>query len=159
VLKILGEKAAEPVVLGIRPEVGIEPGELVGRGASESGANQRLGRVENLELTQHVLGFAPRDVRSEQWGSAAKRTARGGYELDESLVGDADRVGGDALSKDVGGAALLLGKSGIEAVDEYVRVNERGARRAPPSSNRETRRCRIVPVVFPVGDSWPGRRA
>jgi death on curing protein len=137
VLKVLGEQFGETMVFGIGPEVRIEPPELVRRRTPERGPEQSLGRVEDLELHEDLLCLTARVLRRQERHTGRRRTRHRGHELNQRLVRHSNGILGDAPAQQLRSDPLLGRKPGVEAIHQYVGVNEGGrARRDPPGSSR-----------------------
>jgi len=89
--EVLGHKLPESVVLGVRPEVRVEPGEPVGRRASDRDAHNRVVRLEDRKLAQQFFGLPQGILPREQWRTVDHRPCAGGDELDQRLMGDTQR--------------------------------------------------------------------
>ncbi len=71
-LEILGKEFCEPVVFCVRPDMGVEPGELVGGGTPQRQPQDCLGGVEHPELTQELLRFPAGLIQGEERRSSRR---------------------------------------------------------------------------------------
>lgn len=75
VTELLGNQLFEPVVVGVRPQVRVEPRELVRRRTPNRRANELLGGIEHGELEQYVLRGLERDGKPILVGKDRRPTA------------------------------------------------------------------------------------
>src|SRR5580698_6867581 len=125
VFEIFAQEASQAEMLRICPEVGIEPTQLICRTAADGQANNCLCRVQDIVLIQHLLGFSPRIRRCEQTSLLTAGSSYRCNELDDGLIGNSDGVIGDASPETCTGNRLLLWKSRIVSINQYVGIDER----------------------------------
>src|SRR5438034_7629346 len=123
VLKILAENFGEPIVFRIRPEVRVEPVQLIGCTPADSETQHRLVRIEDSELFEQFFGFA-QSVWLLKDDVSTNAACRGGNELHYRLMRDPHRVLFDATSKNLCCDLLLFGKPAVETVDQNIGINE-----------------------------------
>jgi hypothetical protein len=56
-LEVFAQELRDTIDLGIGPEVGIEPGKLVGSHAAESGSNDAVIRIQHGKLGEQLFGL------------------------------------------------------------------------------------------------------
>jgi len=95
VLEVLREQLGQPVRLGVCPQVGVEPAELVGGPAPDGRPHKGLVRVEDHELGQDLLGLAARLVGCEQRLTVIEGSGDDSEEFDDGLMRNADLILGE----------------------------------------------------------------
>jgi len=125
VLKVFSKYFRQSVVFSVRPQVGVKPTQLIGCASAEGVAQHRFLWIKHSELLQHFLRFTQRGGLIQD-DVTANVASDGCDKLHDSLMRDTDRVFLDASSEDIGCNILFLRKPVIEAVDQYVCVNESG---------------------------------
>src|SRR5579875_97664 len=161
VLEILRPERLDAALVGIRPEMGVEPGQLVERGAAQRGPHRALGWIEDRELRHHVVHLPMRLLDGEQGGAARERPRDHGNEFDDRLMRNEEATFRDAAAQQLLGPRLFQGEARVEAIDEDAGVNEGGhastARRA--SSRGTSQDPGAAYVRGPAVASWPRRTA
>jgi hypothetical protein len=100
-------------VFGVRPQVRVEPRQLIGGGAPQRSAQYAVARVEDRELREELLGFAQRIRPLEQRPAVrAAHSRNDGHEFQHRLVRYTHRILLDAAPKQGGCKPLLVGKAG-----------------------------------------------
>ena len=123
VLKILGNDLLKAVVFSIRPKMRVEPAEAVRSGGAQREAQDPFGGIKNGELTEKLFRFATSFVRRQQRTIGDQRACNNGDELDDGLMRHANRIRGDALTKQICRDALLFRKSWVVAIYQDIRIN------------------------------------
>ena len=112
-LKILREKFRQPTVLSVCPQVGVVPGEPVGRHSEHSNPEHLLIRIEHGEFIQQVFRLPPRLFRAEQGAPSRPAFAYSIYEFDQRLVRKVEFVCLYPVAQQFPGlGALFLGSIG-----------------------------------------------
>jgi hypothetical protein len=158
VLKILTENFRQAVVFRVRPQVRVEPVQPVRRAPANGLPKNRFIWVENGELFQELFRFA-QSVGLFEDSVAANGACYRCDELNDRLMGQANRVFDDAAPENLGRNLLLLGKAAIEPINQDVSINESGhACRDPLFSilGREAARAHASSDVC-GGVRWPDR--
>lgn len=157
-LKIFSQDFLQTIMFGIRPDLRIEPVQLV-RCASSNGKTQyRLVRIENRELLQAFFSLSERIALLEN-NVAANGTRHGRNKLNNRLVRYAHRIFQNAPPQNLGCGFLFLGESAVKPIDQNVCINESGhARRGPLFSNLFREAVSTYgPTVFDRGVQSLGR--
>jgi hypothetical protein len=76
-LEILRDELGEPETLGVGPQVGVGPRQLIGGSASQRDPDQLLVREEDVEPTQELLRLATRIGGVEQRLDSIERSSHG----------------------------------------------------------------------------------
>ena len=140
-LEVLGKQLRDAESLGMRPEVSVEPRQLIGRRSPDRGPDQLVVREEHVELRQELLRFPAGLGRGEQQFPPIGSPGDGRDELDDRLVWQVHGPFRDSRTEEVGCDPLLLREPRIESIDEDVGVNQRcHAWRGPLASTRGHRR-------------------
>ena len=122
-LEIFAHESLQTVVLGVGPQVCVEPVQRIGRCAAQSEPYDCLVRIENHELVEKLFCFSTGDVGRLDRIAACGWSRHCCHELHDGLVCDANRVILDAISEQTLGFGLLVGKPWIEAVHDDVGIN------------------------------------
>src|SRR5262249_60818375 len=88
-VKILGEELVQWIVLGIRPEMCVEPGEMIGGRSSERRPDHGVVRIQDGELCQELLGLSPRIAGLQQRRGIGQWARDRGYRFVHTLAGEA----------------------------------------------------------------------
>src|ERR1019366_1366784 len=124
-LKMLCEDLLEAIVFRVRPEVCVEPTQLVCCASANGFTENRLIRVKNRELFQKFFRFS-QGVGLFEDNVASNRARYRRDKLNDGLMRQAHRVFDDAAPENFGCNLLLFGKPAVEPIDQDVGVNESG---------------------------------
>ena len=130
-LKILSEDFRQAIILRVRPEVRVEPVQLVRCTSANRVAQTRLVWIEYRELFQEFLRF-PQSVGLFEDDVAANGACYRCHELNNRLMRQAHGVFDDAAPENLGRNLLLLDEPAIEPIDQDVGINECGHDRKDP---------------------------
>ncbi len=124
-LEVLRDNPIQCEMLGIGPEIGVRPRQLVGRATAQGESQHSLVRVENLKLRQQFLGFAARIAQLEN-RRGVTATAGGRCEkLYDRLVWGAKGALGDSLAQQRFRNGLLFREPRVESIYKNIGINER----------------------------------
>src|SRR6266496_3329904 len=116
--------------------MGIEPGQIIGGGSSESHSDHLFIWIQDGKLADELFCLAARVCRCEKRAHSGDRSRNGGYELDDDLMGNPERAVVETAPQQLDRPPLLLGVTRIVFIDDNVGVNEGGhGRRGPPASS------------------------
>lgn len=85
-LEVFGYQLRKPLVLGVSPEVSIEPVKTVRRRSAYCLPQDGLIWVQDTELGQKLFSLAPGLIRGEKGSLADQRACHAGNKLDDCLV-------------------------------------------------------------------------
>src|SRR6185295_8188527 len=124
-LKVFTQDFRQTIGFCVRPEMRIEPTQLVSSASPNRTTDYGFVRIENGKLPEEFFSFAE-GIGKFQNGMAAYRPCRGGHKFHNGLMRYPDGIGGDTISENVLGCFLFVWKPPVKTVNQDVGINESG---------------------------------